>query len=84
MEQNLKEQQKIETEITLSREEVLMANINSLVKTNDYQHQELFEILTAIIKVFKLEFELYEKVIETMIKKDYIYIKDDKYYKEFF
>jgi hypothetical protein len=79
-----KEQQKIETEITLSREEVLMANINSLVKTNDYQHQELFEILTAIIKVFKLEFELYEKVIETMIKKDYIYIKDDKYYKEFF
>jgi len=79
-----KEQQKIENEITLSREEVLMANINSLVKSNDYQHQELFEILTAIIKVFKVEFELYEQVIKTMIKKDYIYIKDDKYYKEIF
>jgi hypothetical protein len=79
-----KEQQKINTEITLSREEILMANINSLIKTNDYQKQELFEILTAVITVFKVEFELYEKVIDTMIKKDYIYIKDNKIYKEIF
>jgi hypothetical protein len=79
-----KEQQKIEQELTLSREEILMANINSIIKTNEYQKEELFEVLTAIINVFKLEVELYEQVIETMIKKDYIYINDNKIYKEIF
>lgn len=67
-----------EENLMLSREDILSANINHYVKQNPTHKKELYEIIKRKLSVFFfLENNFYEKVITSMIDKEYIRIDDE-------
>lgn len=59
-----------------TRQEIIIANINSQVKLKSLNSQELFRKVKQHIKMFQLEEELFNKTIDIMVDKSYIEIKD--------
>ena len=70
-------EEKRQEDLMMTREDILSANINHYVKFNKINKDKLFEVISHNLNVFVLEKLLFDKVIETMIDKDYISIKDN-------
>jgi len=71
-------------ELILDREDILSSNINHYVKVKPINKEDLFKIILDNLTVFPCDKELYEKVLEIMVKKDYISIKDNLVEKLFY
>jgi hypothetical protein len=63
-------------ELMLDREDILSTNINHHIKVKPLNKDELFKIVADNLNVFSLDNEFYEKVLKTMVEKEYIVIKD--------
>lgn len=74
-------QQLRENEIVLSREEIVCANINNLIKTQSMTDSQLFDSLVKVIKVFELDDIIFKKSLNYMCKMDYINLNGDLYEK---
>jgi len=80
---NIWEQQR-NHELILSREEIICANINHIIKLNPLTRDELFINVSKLINVFKLDQTLFDKSIQHMINMDYIRLNEGKYEKIFY
>jgi hypothetical protein len=64
-------------EIAHNREDIIKCQINHFIKTEPKNKIELFNLISNNINQFKLNQSLYDKVIDIMIKNDYITINND-------
>jgi hypothetical protein len=71
-------------ELANSREYILKANINSIIKKQSMNKNNLLQLLIKQITVFEVTDDLLNKVLIEMIKMDYIELKDDMYSKLFY
>jgi hypothetical protein len=71
-------------ELANSREDILKANINSIIKKQSMNKNNLLQLLIKQITVFEVTDDLLNKVLIEMIKMDYIELKDDMYSKLFY
>jgi hypothetical protein len=71
-------------ELMHNREDILKTNINSIIKKKSMNKNELFQKLKDNIKVFELDMVLFDKTLDSMIKMDYIKLKDGMYIKLFY
>jgi len=69
-------------EIAHTREDIIKSLIFNIVKIEPKNIDELFILLTNKIFQFKVEIEIVNKVIDNMIKLDYIILNDNKYLKK--
>jgi hypothetical protein len=72
----------MEIEIAHTREDIIKSLIFNIVKIEPKNIDELFILLTNKIFQFKVEIEIVNKVIDNMIKLDYIILNDNKYLKK--
>ena len=59
-------------ELAHERNDILMCNINHIVKTQTCDSDTLYSMCKNMIKLFDVTKELYDKAIHTMIEKKYI------------
>ena len=76
--------ERIYQDICNTREDVIKTNINHYVKLNSCDKNDLYYIVSSNIKVFDVSVELFEKVLDYMIKNDYIELLDNIYYKIYY
>jgi hypothetical protein len=69
---------------SLTREEIISANINHYVKVEPILKNRLFDLINKNLNIFELDKDLFEKVLLQMAEKDYISIKDDLIEKLFY
>jgi hypothetical protein len=71
---------KLNKEIIHNRIDIINCNINSLLKINSYNKDELYNLIKNKINLFIVKDDLIDKSIEYLIKNDYINISniDDK------
>jgi len=69
---------------SLTREEIISANINHYVKIKPILKNDLFDLINKNLNLFELEKEIFEKVFKQMVEKDYVSIKDDLVEKLFY
>ncbi len=67
--------------LTFSLDEIIYCNINKILKSNPMNYDELLNICSKNIKLFKIDKNDFDKAIEYLIKYDYITIKDELYAK---
>ena len=77
-------EQKRYDELIHTREEIINANINNIIKTNTFDHESLFNRVKKEITVFELTEELFNKSIDYMIKQDYIKLNANHYEKIYY
>lgn len=77
-------EEKRNEELLHTREEITKANINKILKTNNLNNEELFNITKETIKVFELDINTFDKSIKSMIDMDYIKLENEKYIKLFY
>jgi hypothetical protein len=82
MKQRWEEQKEIE--IIHSRQDITMANINNILKSNKYNYQDLYTKLKDNIKLFILDEKIVNESLDIMIKKDYIQKTNDVYEKIYY
>jgi len=70
-------EEKRQEDLMMTREDILSANINHYVKINKMNKDKLFKVISNNLNTFVLEKSLFDKVIQTMIDKDYIAIEED-------
>lgn len=70
-------EEKRQEELMMTRDDILSANINHFVKVNKMNKDDLFKIISNKMNIFTLENEFFENVLQMMINKDYISIKDN-------
>ena len=63
---------KIEMELAHTREDIIKTVINHVVKKLPINKEELFKHTMEMIKVFTVERTTFDRVIDVMIKNDYI------------
>jgi hypothetical protein len=68
-------------EIISSREDILCANINHIIKKENMTEIELFNTLKTKINVFTFDKSIFDIVIQKMITNDYIKINNNKFEK---
>ena len=68
-------------ELNISREDITKSNIMHILKTQNLSYSDLFSISLLKIKVFKLTKEIFNKVLDYLIKMDYIIYSDNLYIK---
>ena len=59
-------------ELAHERNDILMCNINHIVKTQQYNRSELYSMCKEMIKLFDVTEDLFNKAIDMMIAKKYI------------
>lgn len=64
-----------------SRQEIICANINHVLKTKSMNRNELFTIIQEKINIFEVTQDLFDKAIKYMFQQDYITIDKDIYEK---
>jgi hypothetical protein len=74
-------EQRRKDELILSREEVVCANINQIIKIQPMTKTKLFDSLVKVIKIFELEQKIFDKALEHMCGMDYIKLNGDSYEK---
>ena len=70
-------------ELALSYNDIIISNINHILKLKSLNYNELFDIVKNNIKVFNLDNKIFEIAIDYMINKDYIKI-DNLIYKKIY
>lgn len=70
--------------LQFSQEEVIEANINSILKLEDLDYNALFKKIREKINLFTISERLFNKTLDIMIKKDLIQIIDSKYIKIYY
>jgi hypothetical protein len=68
-------EQRRDQELTHSREEIVYANVNHLLKTKVMDISELFEMTVKTINIFELDKKVFDKAIEHMCSMDYIKVE---------
>ena len=68
-------------ELVLSRQEIICANINQLLKNKPLSKSELFETICNLVNVFEVDNNIFDKSIDYMCKMDYIKLNNDLYEK---
>lgn len=73
---------KIKNNIAHEEKHIIISNISSILKTNNYSHNDIFKIIKDKVSSY-IDFNInnFENAIKEMIEKDYIVLKDDMYYK---
>ena len=74
-------EQRRKNELVSSREEIVYANINHLIKIKSMTKIQLFDSLVKVIEVFELDEIIFNKALDYMCKMDYIILKEDFYNK---
>ena len=64
--------------------EIIETNINSILKLEDLDYEELFNILIKKITIFTITEELLNETLKKMITKDLIEKNDKKYKKIYY
>ena len=70
-------EEKRQLEFAHTREDIVMANINHLIKINSIKKEILFDKLKEIINVFDIEEEMFNKILDKMKERDYLTIEND-------
>jgi len=73
----IKEDIKIQIKIANNKSDILCTIINHLVKLDVLSREELYDKCYNHKKPFELTKDIYDSCMENMIKKDYIYIKEN-------
>ena len=74
-------EQRRKNELAISREEIVCANINHQIKSQQMSKVQLFESLVKLINVFELDQTTFDKALEHMCKMEYIKLNGDSYEK---
>jgi hypothetical protein len=69
---------------SLTREEIISANINHYSKVKPIFKNDLFDLINKNLNLFELEKDFFEKILKQMVEKDYVSIKDDLVEKLFY
>lgn len=77
-------EEKRQLEFVHTREDILMANINHLIKINSIKKEVLFDKLKEIINVFDVEEEMFNKILDKMKERDYLKIENGDIEKLFY
>jgi hypothetical protein len=67
----------INEELCHDRCDIISTNINHFVKINEMKYNDLYNIVNKNITLFEVKQDLFDKVIENMIKKEYIVMNDN-------
>jgi protein-tyrosine phosphatase len=70
-------EQKRNNEIVMRKEDIISSLINHFVKKQSVTLETLYNTICENMKLFIIMKEMYHKVVEDMIKKDYIKYKDN-------
>jgi|SaaInlStandDraft_6_1057023.scaffolds.fasta_scaffold03549_2 hypothetical protein len=70
-------EQNVKNEILFERIDIIIVNIINVIKHNEYNKNQLFQIISNKIKVFVFNNEEFKQAIDIMLKKDYIKIDNN-------
>jgi len=74
---NVKWEKQIEKEFVHSRQEIIIANINTLLKINKYNYQDIANKLKEQVKLFDVNDMIIDESLKVMLDKDYIVFNTD-------
>jgi hypothetical protein len=67
--------------ILFTKEQVIMANISNILKGNKLNYNSIYASLTKSINKFDIDEDLFNKVLDTMMNRDYIKLDNDEFTK---
>jgi hypothetical protein len=74
----------ISNDLVHSKEDIIKTNINHILKIQNLNYKDLFNIIKKKIVLFDIDTILFDKSLEYMINMDYIKINNDKYEKIYY
>jgi hypothetical protein len=71
-------------ELALTHNDIVISNINHILKINSLAYDELFDVIKNKIIVFNMDKKIFETAINYMIDKDYIILNKNNLYEKIY